>query len=663
MKFNMKKQIKIWGMMLAATFALTNCTKENVQTPEVSEGTPFEIVASTVDTKTANDGIHTNWVAGDKINLFHAVTESTTYVNDGSFSISADGLATSTFTGTLAGELDPEEEYDWYALYPYSNKISTPAATTAGYTYIGYSTGLNQSGYNSMASLKGSICPLYGVVTAVTAGTQPVMEMKHLSSVVEIKVTNSNDEPLTITTASLTAQEDIVGSYFINFTESPVVYTPSGSNYVKSTATVNVSGGTALARGESATLYLAIKPFTAAAGQKLTLSVNGYAKEVTLSEAVSFVAGKIKTLNFAYDKAAESVVPGEYTIDWASAADWVENSTKYVSGYYMLKSVKNDGSTEPTVNGTANDCRVYAKGSITISHSAVNMKKIIFNISENGKKRLTDITASVGTVTVDATNWKVSWEGDAQAVTFTVGEKAVHGTDGAEKGGQLCFDSIDVESDVTDAALPVVLKKIEVKEMTTAYSLGQTFAFDGVVTAHYYNQEPKTVTAIEVSDVQMTEGNHRVTVTYSENGVTASTSYNIIVEDPNAVVGDSATSKVVFSEMGYANATDITTVSIGDVTATFGKGSNSNNGPKYYASGTAVRTYAGNQFTLTASKNITKIVLTFGSSDGTNTITTDNGNFDSAAKTWTGKSSSVKFTIGGTSGNRRIAAIEVTYEK
>ena len=59
MKLHMKKQIKIWGMMLVAAFTLTNCIKEEVQAPEMSEGTPFEIVASTVDTKTENDGFST----------------------------------------------------------------------------------------------------------------------------------------------------------------------------------------------------------------------------------------------------------------------------------------------------------------------------------------------------------------------------------------------------------------------------------------------------------------------------------------------------------------------------------------------------------------------------------------------------------------------------
>ena len=58
MKMNMKK-ILSWGMMLAAAFTLTNCAKEidtPVQEPE-SFGYPFEIIASTVDTKTVNDGM------------------------------------------------------------------------------------------------------------------------------------------------------------------------------------------------------------------------------------------------------------------------------------------------------------------------------------------------------------------------------------------------------------------------------------------------------------------------------------------------------------------------------------------------------------------------------------------------------------------------------
>ena len=331
------KKIFSWGMMLAAAFTLTNCAKEMdapVQEPETS-GYPFEIVASTVDTKTVNDGMSTKWAAGDKINLFHAVGETTDYVDDGAFTVK--DVETGVFTGTIAEQLDAEEEYDWYAIYPYNSKVTTPGAQTAGYTYIGYRNGINQSGYNSTASLDGSACPLYGILK--NAGVQPVIKMQHLSAVVAINVTNDTEESLTITTASLTAPEDIVGSYYIDITKTPVAYTASGANYVSATATVNVSNGTALAKGESAILYAAIKPFTAAAGQKLSLSVNGYSKEITLSKAATFSAGKIKTVNFSYDKT--SVVTNAISLPW-----YEDFSSQDLSNYVLTNSTTSTSETK-----------------------------------------------------------------------------------------------------------------------------------------------------------------------------------------------------------------------------------------------------------------------------------------------------------------------------
>ena len=328
------KKILSWGLMLAAAFTLTNCAKEITNPDQQSEtaGYPFEISASVVDTKTVNDGMSTKWVAGDKINLFHAVCDGTDYKNDGAFTIS--NVDASKFGGSLCETLDVEEEYDWYAIYPYSDKITTPGERTSGYIYIGYSSGLNQTGYDSMASLKGSVCPLYGVAKYCAAGTTPSIDMYNLASVVAINITNATEEPLTVTTASLTAEEDLVGSYYIDITKTPVVYTPSSSDYVKNTAIVNVSGGTALAKGESAVLYLAIKPFTAATDEKLVLSVNGYEKELTMTKDVTFSAGKIKTLNFLYDKET-SLEPEDPGLSGEWLITGTESNKLYAASAYV----------------------------------------------------------------------------------------------------------------------------------------------------------------------------------------------------------------------------------------------------------------------------------------------------------------------------------------
>lgn len=124
--------------------------------------------------------------------------------------------------------------------------------------------------------------------------------------------------------------------------------------------------------------------------------------------------------------------------------------------------------------------------------------------------------------------------------------------------------------------------------------------------------------------------------------------------------GWGADETITFSQKGYSNGQVVSSVSGTDFTITFSKGSNSTS-PAYYSSGSAIRVYGGNTFTVASStKTIKKIELTFGSNDGTNAITTDVGTYSSG--TWTGSASSVAFTVGGTSGNRRLAAVAVTYD-
>ena len=103
-----------------------------------------------------------------------------------------------------------------------------------------------------------------------------------------------------------------------------------------------------------------------------------------------------------------------------------------------LTFAKNDGQTAPAFNKSG-DCRAYAKNTITATCSAGNLTKIVFTISSQGKKRLPDVATSTGTITIASDRSTVTWEGDASEVTMTVGEKAVNGSDGAEKAGQLCF--------------------------------------------------------------------------------------------------------------------------------------------------------------------------------------------------------------------------------
>lgn len=85
-----------------------------------------------------------------------------------------------------------------------------------------------------------------------------------------------------------------------------------------------------------------------------------------------------------------------------------------------------------------------------------------------------------------------------------------------------------------------------------------------------------------------------------------------------------------------------------------------NNPSKYYSNGDAVRCYPGNTLSIqSTTAPILSIVFTFGSGDSTNQISASNGKL--TGDTWVGNSKSVTFTFGGSSGNRRISSVAVTY--
>ena len=111
----------------------------------------------------------------------------------------------------------------------------------------------------------------------------------------------------------------------------------------------------------------------------------------------------------------------------------------------------------------------------------------------------------------------------------------------------------------------------------------------------------------------------------------------------------------VFSELCSDQQVQ-TTLAAGVVTLTFDKGSNQN-APKYFNNGNALRLYGGNTMKVEAT-NITQIDFTFGNSDGSNAITANTGSF--SGSTWTGEANAVTFTVGGSSGNRRLAELKVT---
>ena len=139
---------------------------------------------------------------------------------------------------------------------------------------------------------------------------------------------------------------------------------------------------------------------------------------------------------------------GGTEITWSGLSDWnttVSNQISLAKGDWRIQASKESGQSSPTVNGTSNDFRSYAKNVVMVGNSTENIGKLVFHISAAGKKRWADITPSKGTITHDTDNGVIIWEaGDADVkdVTLTVGDKATYGTDGETKAGQFDFSSV-----------------------------------------------------------------------------------------------------------------------------------------------------------------------------------------------------------------------------
>lgn len=461
-------------MALAASLSLTNCTEkiEGPIAPATPAGIPFEISAD-ISTKTTNDGLVTQWATGDAINLFHAVAGKTDYVSDNDFTLDAtrDGV----FTGNLSSALDPSKSYDWYAFYPYSEYNKTPAGVskeTFGYTHIGDKL-QTQVGNDSKAHLCGKALPLYGVAKGLASDVKPAVTMNNLASVVAVKVKNTTTEPLVVKSVSFTSTEDIVGTYYIDFTGENVVYTGSGDKFVSATASLTVNNGEAIAANAEATFYIPIKPHTAALGSTLKISVNGYEKPLTLPKDVTFTAGKIKTLAFNFDK----VVVDYVTIPW----------TENFSGDLSLYTLVSGGSDTKTyeanlAGGTTPELLVSKQGGSFSAKVKADAGNYVLTFKSNHADYLTVLSSDK--------NVTVTKESDTEYVltvpeggsTFSLTIKNTHEKDNAR------IDDISLVAD-TAVKVPVITvdkttvsAKSEGDKLTLKYSIKYPAA-DATITA------------------------------------------------------------------------------------------------------------------------------------------------------------------------------------
>lgn len=310
----MKKTMKaIRIVALAASVAvLPRCAAVQEVEMAVPGDDAFEVYASPSDTRTANDGMSTLWVSGDRFNLFHAPAGTPSFISDGAYTV--DEPSTGHARGSLAALA--EGKYDWYMVYPYDASAGKPTEVSV---IVGAAADASQVqvGKDSPAHLCGEGFPLGGRVPQVPDTETPVLTVSPLVSVLAVKVTNPGAGSVKVSSVRFKAPEAIAGSFLVDVTGPAPLFTEEAAT---DEAALSVEGDATLRAGQTAVFYLGIKPFHADAGSSLTLTVNDQVRTVTLSGATDFAAGKIKTLNITLDpggqgslyyfKRVDSVTPG-----------------------------------------------------------------------------------------------------------------------------------------------------------------------------------------------------------------------------------------------------------------------------------------------------------------------------------------------------------------
>lgn len=297
MKFSGKY---LFCALLTAISLPVSCTR--AENP-ASSGRQFSLTVSPSDAKTSIEEYTTSWSDNDALTIFHADAGAVAYSTNDRFTISSADRATGTFRGTLGTPLSEGCSYDWYAVYPYNSAYTSPSGNSC-LQPIGLSN-LVQYGYGDTDHLAGENYPLCGKVTAVPYGKTPSITMSAVFAVIKLVVTNNSGKDLVVTSASITSSKaNLSGSCFIDFSGDAPVLTDGPEESVSKTVSLVVSGGTSLANGSSATLYLSVIPFVAR-GETLKLRVNDYEKDLVISDAkdIAFSAGKVKTITFNFNKA------------------------------------------------------------------------------------------------------------------------------------------------------------------------------------------------------------------------------------------------------------------------------------------------------------------------------------------------------------------------
>lgn len=643
----MKKIMKLFVYVAAAAMTLASCQKTEVDN-NLPKGYEYTFLLGSADTKAVVGDNCVEWEAGDRVGSFTKVNNgySEVSVNDGQATISVyspEGLAVND------------------KLYFYYPKAS---GSTVQKTSVPMSILTEQDGKDEMPMVS---LPFVVKTESDKSQTPYVGEIKfaNLGAVIEFKVYTETPEYEAEVVKSVTfeADQSVAGNFSFDLTKvdysnaSTTLVIPSESLTEKNIV-ANVDNKTVGTRDNPVVVRMVVAPGSYTGKFVVKTDVASYT--FPISEVRTFERSSVKPFGLKLRPEVREVDPTKtVTFDFAKnewnlpvSATGSEDEGKITgeikSGEIAMTVTKHGSTSTRLWRGTSGSVDLRAYNGSSLSFTAPEghvITKMIFS----GAKVTTGFNPQTGTYA------ESTWVGAANPVNVDITATVYVNT--------IVVEYVEGEVEVT----PLTMEPVTCVNKT-ATSL--TFSWDAVTGAEGYKVsldggntwgDQFNATNYTWEDLDP-ETDYTIYVKAIGNGINTSDSEAVFCTGTTDVEQEGVEEVecvIDLTQQGYSNQQEVSSVSKNPITIAFNKGSNSNV-PKYFTTGTAVRVYGGGYFTVSSDKTIVKIVLTFGNDDG-NAITTDCGSYNT--NTWTGNSNSVKFSIGGTSGNRRIQKITVTYQK
>ena len=360
----------VWTALLGAICAVSCQTAKEVDIAGERLSYDLTVVADMAETRTANNGNSTVWVADDALTVLHIEEGGSTYFGS-RFYFSGENNA---FKGRVT---DVADYNNWYMVYPYREDN-----TSAEAIHITVQPELVQTGNNSKAHLAGEGFPLYGKAVNMPRSAELNVYMSNALTVMKYIVKNTTDSPIVVKNIVIAAPDPVSGNFVGDLTNDTVEWTPDGTT--SSNVTVRVENGEAIAAGADASFYAGAIPFSVAPGGQLKVKVTAvhpsapdqeivFYHVYNLTNGTTFNPSSIKPLNLSFDENHQNDPDGpsikqDQTLSFANETiTWTLGDTYAVGGVYDLPQDVAGAHTAVTYTSSKSEVATISDGKVRIA--------------------------------------------------------------------------------------------------------------------------------------------------------------------------------------------------------------------------------------------------------------------------------------------------------